>query len=124
MRHYLKIAIALLAFPAFVIAQNPAIGTSAWNAVHTSTERNSGPVYTPQNGDDTLNSIYNNTACGLNYTMVTQRLGQRFLPVGIPQPAPFNVVIPPCAVIQQAFLYTEILGVAPAITATLTDPSS
>jgi len=124
MRKYLQIAITMLVFPAFVFAQNPVIGTPEWLAAHNSTERNSDPVYTPQNGNDTLNSVYNNTACGLNYAMVTQRLGQRFYPLGIPQPAPFNIVMPPCAVIQQAFLYTEVLGVAPSVTANLTNPSN
>jgi len=116
--------IILLLFPIVTFAQAPVIGTSAWNAANNQIQRNGGPAYNPQNGNDTLNAVYNNSACGLNYVMVTQRLGQRFVPIGNPQPAAFVVNMTPCAVIQQAFLYTEALGIAPSITANITNPAN
>ncbi|MEO5645420.1 MAG: T9SS type A sorting domain-containing protein [Bacteroidia bacterium] len=112
------VAVFLSAF-----AQSPEIGTPEWNELHNSALR-SGPEPTPQNGNNSLSVIYNNTACGLNYAMVSHRLGQRFYPLGIPQPTNYQVNLPPCAVVQQAFLYTEALGVASAINATIVDPSS
>ncbi|GAB4131399.1 MAG: hypothetical protein Fur0041_01720 [Bacteroidia bacterium] len=103
------------------------IGTPEWVQQHQgnqSMQRNNSNVQ-PLNGNDTLHTSYSNTACGLNYTMVSQRLGQRFTPIGIQQPAPFVVNnLPPCAVVDKAFLYTEALGVTPSITATITNPAS
>ncbi|TND08649.1 MAG: hypothetical protein FD123_2153 [Bacteroidetes bacterium] len=86
--------------------------------------RTSSQPVTPLNGNDTLNTIYSNSQCGLNYAHATQRLGQRFFPVGVPQPAPMIISgIPACAVIDQAFLWTELLGpTAMPITATLQNP--
>jgi hypothetical protein len=117
-----------------VAQQQPAstpepIGTPAYaqwlRSQATATQRNGGPAVQPQNGNDTLNMTYSNTACGLNYSLTTVRLGQRFQPVGLPQPAPMNVnAVPACATVLQAYLYTECLGVAPSITATLTDPNN
>lgn len=115
----------LFAFGAF--AQAPEIGTPGWAAQHPSDQsvtRQAGPQFSPQNGNDTLTTLYNNSACGLNYTTASVRLGQRFQPAGLPQPAPMTVMMPACAVIDKAYLYTEALGVTPAITANLTNPSS
>ncbi|HEU4717376.1 MAG TPA: T9SS type A sorting domain-containing protein [Bacteroidia bacterium] len=104
----------------------PQIGTPQWAAQHAQDpiERLAGPVYSPQSGNDTLNNEYTNSACGLNYSLGTVRLGQRFSPVGLPQPAGIAVNIPPCATVLKAYLYTEALGVAPSITADLTDPAN
>jgi hypothetical protein len=76
------------------------------------------------NGNDTLNRIYSNTACGLNYTQSTVRLGQRFTPIGIAQPAPMLInALPGCAEIDTAFLWFELLGTTPpAPVITLTNP--
>lgn len=76
------------------------------------------------NGNDTLNRIYANTACGLNYTQASVRLGQRFLPVGLTQPAPLAINgIPGCAEIDTAFVWFELLGQnPPAPVITLTNP--
>ncbi|MBI3509420.1 MAG: T9SS type A sorting domain-containing protein [Bacteroidetes bacterium] len=124
MKKIQKVIIAAVFLPAFIAAQIPQIGTAAWAAQHNHTQRLVGPVVTPQNGNDTLNNIYSNTACGLNYCMSSQRLGQRFVPIGIAQPAPLTVAMPACATVLKAYLYTEALGVAPSITATITDPST
>lgn len=76
------------------------------------------------NGNDTLNRVYSNTACGLNYVKVTERLGQRFLPAGVPQPAALAVTgMPVCSAIDTAFVWFELLGTAPpAPVITLTNP--
>ncbi|HTL81620.1 MAG TPA: T9SS type A sorting domain-containing protein [Bacteroidia bacterium] len=114
----------IVAFAAtFVFAQHHAeIGTPQW--FQEQQPMRQGPHQSPQNGNDTLSTLYSNTACGLNYQMVSQRLGQRFSPVGIAQPAPYLLSVSPCATILKVYLYTEALGVAPSITATLVDPSS
>ncbi len=124
MKNYLHALILFSFATTFAIAQAPIIGTPQWAALHSQASRNDGPVINPLSGNDTLTAVYNNTACGLNYVTVSQRLGQRFIPLGIPQPAPFVVNISPCAVIQQAFLYTEVLGVTPSVTANITNPAS
>lgn len=115
---------ALLAFAFTANAQTPQIGTAAWAAQHSQYQRNGGPAVNPLNGNDTLTTTYSMTACGLNYTMTTQRLGQRFIPVGVPQPAPYQVSIPQCATVLKAYLYTEVLDVAPNINATITNPAN
>lgn len=110
-----------------VFAQQPEIGTPAYqqwlNNQSQSTQRQGGPTVQPQNGSDTLNMVYSNTACGLNYSLTSVRLGQRFVPVGVAQPAPMNVnTLPACGTVLKAYLYSECLGVAGSITASLTDP--
>ncbi len=78
---------------------------------------------TPQNGNGTLGVIYDQQACGLDFTTASQRLGQRFSPIGIPQPAPFAISgIPACAVIERAYLWAEGSGNGAAQTATLAGP--
>jgi Secretion system C-terminal sorting domain/SprB repeat len=76
------------------------------------------------NGNDTLNRVYANTACGLNYVKVTERLGQRFLPTGVPQPAALAVTgMPVCSAVDTAFVWFELLGTASsAPIITLTNP--
>lgn len=121
----LTVFFACISVTAF--AQQPQIGTPAYLQMlnQNSAQRQGGPVVQPLNGNDTLATTYSNTACGLNYSLTTVRLGQRFVPVGLPQPAPMNVnTLPSCATVVQAYLYTEALGVASSITAVLTDPSN
>jgi hypothetical protein len=117
----LFLSAAVIVLPA--ISQE--IGTPAWLAAHpvTNLTRQAGPAVAPLNGNDTLSNLYSNTDCGLNYTTASVRLGQRFLPIGSTQPAPLNLIIPGCAIIDKAYLYTEALGVAPSINATLADPA-
>ncbi len=112
-----------------VFAQQPEIGTPAYqqwlNSQNTQTQRAAGPTVQPLNGSDTLTMTYSNTACGLNYSLTSVRLGQRFAPIGLAQPAPMNVnSMPSCGQVLQAYLYTEALGMTPSITAILTDPSN
>ncbi len=110
-------------------AQQPEVGTPAYaqwlNSQNIQSQRLIGPTVQPLNGNDTLTTTYSNTACGLNYSLTSVRLGQRFVPVGVPQPAAMNVnAMPTCGQVLQAYLYTECLGAAGSITATLTDPSN
>ena len=97
----------------------PLMGSSDWAA------QNHYQNPSLQNGNDTLNNVYSFTACGLDYTQTTVRLGQRNTVGGMTQPAPIVVsAITPCTTILKAFLYTEVLGVVPSINATLTDPNN
>lgn len=101
------------------------IGTPGYVPNPNNMLRQGPPSPTPLNGNDTLNMSYSNTACGLNYTMTSVRLGQRFIPVGVAQPAPMTVApISTCSSVLKAYLYTEALGVASSITAVLTNPAS
>ncbi|MDQ3112285.1 MAG: SprB repeat-containing protein, partial [Bacteroidota bacterium] len=85
----------------------------------------SGPNPTPQNGNGTLGQVYTNTACGLNYAVASRVLGQRFSPIGAPQPAAFNISgIPAGACILQAYLWAEGSGDGSAQTATIVNPSA
>jgi len=74
-------------------------------------------------GNGTLGQTYTYTRCGLNYTTASQRLGQRFTPPGVPQPASFNITIPGCGNVIQAFLYAEGSGNGAAMTAAITGPA-
>jgi len=84
---------------------------------------NSNP--TPQNGNHALGQIYSNSACGLNFATASQRLGKRFSPAGVNQPAPFVISgIPACASILRAYLWAEGSGNGAAQTATIVNPAS
>ncbi len=75
-------------------------------------------------GNGTLGIIYDLIKCGLNYTSASQRLGQRFSPAGVPQPAGFVISgIPSCATIERAYLWAEGSGDGAAQTATVAGPS-
>lgn len=85
--------------------------------------RSSDPLH-PQDGTGTLGNIYNVSKCGLNYIEVSQRLGQRFTPAGVPQPAPFVVNgLGACDSIEKAFLWVEGSGTGAPQTITITPPS-
>ncbi len=88
-----------------------------------SVTHNSNPN-TPQDGTGTLGNIYNVSKCGLNYLAVSNRLGQRFTPAGVPQPAPFVVNgLQICDSIEKAFLWVEGSGSGAAQTATILPPT-
>ncbi len=87
----------------------------------TSVSRGTGPSV--QNGVNSIGNIYSQTKCGLNFTSASQRLGKRFTPQGINQPAPFVIAgIPACAVIEKAYLWAEGSGNGAAQTATVNGP--
>src|SRR5438128_1933899 len=67
----------------------------------------------PQNGNGTLGNYWSLTKCGLNFTAASQRLGKRFSPAGVNQPAPFvisGIPTTPCVVIEKAILYCDASG--------------
>ncbi len=106
-----------------VFAQDPLIGSKAWNEQHV--QKNSNPL--PQNGNATLGTIFDTTICGLNYTQASVKLGMR-LPLlnnpSVVQPAPFPIAnIPFCAQIIRSYLWCVGSGSGIAITATITNPS-
>lgn len=94
---------------------------------NTATQENlRGPVQgtvVVQNGNGTLGQIYTQSKCGLNYTAVSQRLGQRFTPAGVAQPAPFVVGgIPAGAIIERAYLWAGGSGNGAAQTSAVNGP--
>ncbi len=126
------ILFVLLVLPAFLFAQQAASpnvnapgvpGACGYTATSSTQTAIHGPNPTPQNGNGTLGNIYSQTACGLNFSSASQRLGQRFTPIGVPQPAPFVISgIPTCAVIEKAYLWAEGSGDGMAQTATINGP--
>lgn len=130
MKHFLPLAL-LAVFPLLLQAQsvNPTTacpgvpGACGYTSGNQSVQR--GPQNpAPQDGNGTLGVIYDQQLCGLDYTAASQRIGQRFTPQGVPQPAPFVISgIPACAVIERAYLWAEGSGNGAAQTATIAGPS-
>ena len=83
-----------------------------------------GGTVVVQNGNGVLGSVYSQSKCGLNYASASQRIGQRFSPAGVAQPAPFVIGgIPAGAVIEKAYLWAGGSGNGAAQTSTLTGPA-
>ncbi len=77
------------------------------------------------NGNGTIATSYTATACGLNYTMAKVRLGKRFFPAGVNQPAAITITgIPVCRQILRAYLYTGGSGNGINFSATVTNPAA
>lgn len=133
MRHVLRISL-LFVFTANVFALKAQQNTPATNCPgvpgacgYTNTNQSiqrSGPNNpSPTNGNGTLGVIYDQQKCGLDFTSASQRLGKRFSPQGVNQPAPFAIAgIPACAVIEKAYLWAEGSGNGAAQTATIAGP--
>lgn len=82
------------------------------------------PMYALADGNASLGNTYNQTACGLNYTQASLRIGQRFSPPGSPQPAAFIISgIPACATIEKAYVYAEGSGSGIPVTVTVAGPA-
>ncbi|MBI3510100.1 MAG: gliding motility-associated C-terminal domain-containing protein [Bacteroidetes bacterium] len=97
---------------------NPAVT----NSVNTLSVGNPN---SPQNGNATLGPTFSMSACGLNYTKATVKIGQRFSPPGVIQPATFTIAgIPATANIQKAFIWCDASGNGIAITINVTNPSA
>lgn len=80
---------------------------------------------TVQDGSTVLGSTYSNDTCGLNYVMVSQKVGQRFSPPGAIQPCTLAVSgMPSCAIIEQAFLWADASGSGTAVTVNVTNPNA
>ncbi|HEU4719610.1 MAG TPA: hypothetical protein VFU15_17320, partial [Bacteroidia bacterium] len=104
-------------------AQHGATPESGHNPVDPLTTAHSTGPLSPMDGNATLGPTYAFSACGLNYTTATQKIGQRFSPVGVPQPATFAIAgIPATAVIQQAFVWCDASGNGIPITITVANP--
>jgi len=80
---------------------------------------------TVMNGNGTIANSYTHTACGLGWVQASKRLGRRNPLNGAIQPTTFTVTgIPPCAIIEKAFLYTGGCSAANiAINATIINPA-
>lgn len=79
----------------------------------------------PADGSGTLGLIYSKDTCGLSYTVLSQKLGQRFTPPGPVQPVTLSLSgLSPCSVIEKAFLWCDASGNGAAITASITNPAS
>ncbi|MGL4595981.1 MAG: PKD domain-containing protein [Bacteroidia bacterium] len=105
-------------------AQNGSTPVVGQNPMAQQSSMRSGDPQTPQDGSATLGPVYQFSSCGLNYTTVSQKLGQRVFPPGVPQPATFTVAgIPATANIVRAFLWCEGSGNGAPITATVTNPA-
>lgn len=117
-RYFLLFAIFLFA-NGLVAQQRTGVPGACGNP---NTSRNQA-AQSPQDGNAVLGNIYNFTKCGLNFAVASQRIGQRFTPQGVPQPAPFVISgLPSCAVIEKAFLWAEGSGTGAAQTATIQPP--
>jgi hypothetical protein len=89
----------------------------------TKTYSTAANPYTPLNGNRVLGPVYQASKCGLNYTTATQRLGQRFSPVGVPQPATFSIAgIPAGAVIERAYVWSDASGNGAPFNITVVNP--
>lgn len=79
----------------------------------------------PADGSAALGFTYQKDTCGLNYKMVYQKIGQRFSPPGPLQPVTMTVSgLPPCMVVEKAFLWCDASGTGIPITASITNPAS
>ncbi|CAN5377205.1 hypothetical protein BH09BAC5_BH09BAC5_24350 [soil metagenome] len=117
MKKYLFI-ISILSVSLLVGQTNP-LGTKAW--ADQNQARLSDP--TVQNGNNFLGSIYDSTACGLNYTQASLKLGQRGTIGGVLQPAAFPINnIPFCGNIVKSYLWCVGSGNGIPINATITNP--
>jgi hypothetical protein len=83
----------------------------------------------PQDGSTFLGPAYQNTACGLNYTTATNKLGQRLSTSccpptnGVPQPATFTITgIPASAVVVKAFVWADFSGNGIPVNLNVTNP--
>lgn len=102
-----------------LVGQTNPIGTKVWADHHSS--HHSNP--TVQNGNNVLGTVFDSTACGLNYTQASLKLGQRGTIGGVPQPAAFSISnIPYCAQIDKAYLWCTVAGNGIADTAIITNP--
>src|SRR5687768_12718335 len=74
----------------------------------------------PADGSGSLGFTYRKDTCGLNYVVVSQKIGQRFTPPGPLQPVTLALAgIPACATIDKAFLWCDASGTGIPITATI-----
>lgn len=82
-----------------------------------------GDPNTPQDGSTVLGPTYQASACGLNYTTASNKIGQRISPAGVPQPASFPIAgIPASATILKAYVWCDASGSGVPVTINVTNP--
>ncbi len=120
--HYLA-AIFIGLLSTGVSAQQGSTPENGHNPVATQSTARIGDPQTPLDGSTFLGPTYSASACGLNYTAVSQKIGQRISPPGVAQPAPFAIAgIPATATILKAYVWCDASGNGAAINLTVTDP--
>jgi hypothetical protein len=121
--HKLMVGVLLLG-AAQLAAQSGATLTNGINPKEQSSlalRQGNPPV--PLDGNGNLGPAYQASDCGLNYTTATQKLGQRFSPLGVPQPATFTISgVPSTATILQAFIWCDASGNGAPITLNVVNP--
>lgn len=106
-----------------VSAQQGSTPENGHNPVATQSTARIGDPLAPMDGSTVLGPTYSANACGLNYTAVSQKIGQRISPPGVAQPAPFAIAgIPATATILKAYVWCDASGNGVAINLTVTDP--
>jgi gliding motility-associated-like protein len=125
MKRYLLIQLTLLFTGFSLLGQNGSTPVVGVNPVAPANSQRDSDSVSVLDGNATLGLTYFNSACGLNYTTSTVKLGQRFTPIGVPQPATFAIAgIPATANILQAYFWCEGSGTGGAVNLSLTNPFS
>lgn len=104
MKTILSLCFVCIVFLSETFAQNP-FQVNGLNANATQTVEP-----TLRNGSGSLGQTYNKTLCGLNYAQSTKMITTRYTPspgTGFPCPLPITG-IPPCYVVDTAFLYWTV----------------
>jgi gliding motility-associated-like protein len=79
----------------------------------------------PLDGNHTLGFLYQKDTCGLNYKAAYLKIGQRFSPPGAIQPVTLTISgLPPCMLVEKAFLWCDASGTGIPITATVVNPAA
>ncbi|CAN5366252.1 hypothetical protein BH09BAC5_BH09BAC5_12110 [soil metagenome] len=104
-RYYLLFLFSIASY--FLNAQT--LGTVSFLSSSQTTRNSDEPHLL--NGNNILSPAFADSGCGLNYTQCTHRLGIRETLGGDSQPAAFTISgIPTCAIIEKAFVWSEVLG--------------
>jgi gliding motility-associated-like protein len=123
MKQKVLLLVAGLCSGAVLFAQSGATPINGSNPVAAPSTLSVNDPNSPQDGSTVLGPTFQMSKCGLNYTSATQKLGQRFSPVGVAQPATFTIAgIPATAVIEKAFVWCDASGNGVAINLTVTNP--
>jgi gliding motility-associated-like protein len=115
MRKLFSIAFALL-IAVQVYAQKQ-VGQPQGGACHGCVNTSDGSTF--------IGFTYRKDTCGLNYMVVSQKIGQRFTPPGPLQPVTLSFAgLPPCMIVEKAFLWCDASGTGIPINASITNPNS
>lgn len=124
----LRLALCAVILVNSLFAQQGATNQPGHNPVapaNVNPEYRSGDPNAPQDGSTVLGPTYQASMCGLNYVTASNKIGQRFSPAGVPQPATFAIAgIPASANIQKAYVWCDASGNGTAINLNVTNPLS